>query len=258
MIKKLIFPFALLFFVVFLAQAAVPAEASPPRQVFYQTPTPDAAGRIIHIVREGESCISISLLTQTDINELRLNNNLDADCVIHPGQELILRVVEAPTAVPTPDPTLIAAQPTATPFAAKARICTFLYNDVNGNAISEDSETQIAGGAVSVTDRTGQISLTGTTTGGVDPLCFDDIPEGAYNVSVAPPTGYNPTTLMNYALELRPGDASTLDFGAQQSSAAPLAEVEEPTSPLMGILGAALVLGGIGLGVYLWLGRRPG
>jgi len=254
--KKIFFPLLMLLFAAALAAAAIPAEASPPAQVFYQTPTPDASGRIIYIVKEGESCTSISLLTQTDISELRFNNNLNANCDIHPGQELILRVVEIPTPAPTVDPALESAEPTPTPFAGMARICVFLYNDVNGNAISEDVEVQIAGGAVSVTDRTGQISLTGTTSGGTDPLCFEDIPEGAYNVSVAPPAGYNPTTLMNYALELRPGDASTLDFGAQQSSVAQVVVVEEPTSPIMGILGGLLVLGGLGLGLYVWLSRR--
>jgi hypothetical protein len=47
-----------------------------------------------------------------------------------------------------------------------SRICVFLYNDINGNAISETGELQIAGGAVSVTDRNGQVSLTNTTKAG--------------------------------------------------------------------------------------------
>jgi hypothetical protein len=256
MTKKLIYPFALLLFIAVWALAAAPAVASPQPQVFYQTPTPDADGRIIYTVREGESCTSISLLTQTDINELRLNNNLDANCSLNVGQKLILRVVEVQTPEPTTAPVEGDVEASPTPFAGMARICIFLYDDINGNAISEDSEVQIPGGAVSVTDRSGQISLTNTTKAGEEPLCFEDIPEGAYNVSVAPPTGYNPTTLMNYPLELRPGDASTLDFGAQQSSVAPIEVVEEPTSPILGILGILLVVGGIGLALYVWLSRR--
>jgi hypothetical protein len=256
MMKKLIYPFVLLLFTAVLALAAIPAAASPQPQVFYQTPTPDADGRIIYTVKEGDNCTSIYLLTMTDINELRLNNNLNANCDLNVGQQLILKVVEPPTAEPTRDPDEEAAGPTPTPFAGMARICVFLYNDINGNAVSEDGEQQIAGGAVSISDRSGQISLTNTTKGGLDPLCFEDIPEGAYNVSVAPPIGYNPTTLMNYPLELRPGDASTLDFGAQESSVAPIEVVEEPTSPILGILGALLVIGGIGLGLYIWLSRR--
>jgi hypothetical protein len=256
MIKKLIYPLALMLFAVALALAALPVEASPQAQVFYQTPTPDADGRIIYTVREGESCTSITLLTQTDINDLRLNNSLNANCDLSVGQKLILKIVEVQPPEPTEAPEDSTGAPTPTPFAGMSRICVFLYNDINGNAISETGELQIAGGAVSVTDRNGQVSLTNTTKSGEDPLCFEDIPEGAYNVSVAPPTGYNPTTLMNYPLELRPGDASTLDFGAQESSVAPVEVVEEPTSPILGILGALLVLGGAGLGVYVWLSRR--
>jgi hypothetical protein len=256
MMKKLIYPIALLLFAVALALASLPAAASPSLQVFYQTPTPDADGRIIYTVKEGESCTSITLLTQTDIGELRMNNNLNANCDLIVGQKLILKIVEVKPPEPTEAPADDSAAPTPTPFAGNARICIFLYDDINGNAISEDGELQIAGGAVSVTDRNGQVSLTNTTKGGEDPICFEDIPEGAYNVSVAPPSGYNPTTLMNYPLELRPGDASTLDFGAQKSSVVLVEVVEEPTSPVLGILGALLVLGGAGLGVYVWLARR--
>jgi hypothetical protein len=78
-------------------------------------------------------------------------------------------------------------------------------------------------------------------------------------VSVAVPEGLNPTTDLNYPLTLRGGDQSTLDFGAQASStgqqpggdAAPA-----PTSPILGLLGGVLVLGGIGLGVYMVISRR--
>jgi hypothetical protein len=104
MTKKLIYPFALLLFIAVWALAAAPAVASPQPQVFYQTPTPDADGRIIYTVREGESCTSISLLTQTDINELRLNNNLDANCSLNVGQKLILKIVEVQTPEPTTAP----------------------------------------------------------------------------------------------------------------------------------------------------------
>lgn len=256
MTKKLIYPIVLLLFAAAFLLAVPPAEASPQPQVFYQTPTPDADGRIMYKVRDGDNCTSIFLLTKTDINELRALNNLDADCSIFPGQDLILKIVEVQPVVPTETPAPGSVEPTPTPFAGNARICVFLYNDINGNAISEDGELQIDGGAVSVTDRNGQVSLTNTTKSGEEPLCFEEIPEGAYNVSVAPPTGYNPTTLMNYPLELRPGDASTLDFGAQESSVAPIDVVEEPTSPILGILGIVLVLGGAGLGLYVWLSRR--
>jgi len=109
----------------------------------------------------------------------------------------------------------------------------------------------IGGGEISITNRTGSISLTGTTTRDNQPLCFEEIPEDEYNISVAPPEGYNPTTAMNYPLKLFAGDLSTIDFGAQLSSQAqPVPVSEGGKSPWLAIIGGILILGGIGLGIY--------
>ncbi len=228
-----------------------PASAKPNPQVLYQTPTASANGRILYIVSPGENCLSISLKTGTSIDQLRALNNLDADCTLMEGQELLLAVVEEAPAAPAVTPT--PSGPTPTPFNGNGSICVFLYNDVNGNAMAEENEAAIPGGEVSVTDREGDISLVDTTIFGLDPLCFPDIPEGEYNISVAAPEGYNSTTLMNYALTLRAGESSILDFGAQISSMAIPAPVSEGgRSPLLGIVGGILVLVGAGLGIYVW------
>jgi hypothetical protein len=228
-----------------------PASATPNPQVVYQTPTASANGRIIYVVSAGESCLSISLKTGTSIDQLRALNNLDADCTLMEGQELLLGVVQEAPAAPAETPT--PSGPTPTPFNGNGSICVFLYNDVNGNALAEENEAAIPGGEVSVTDREGDISLVDTTIFGLEPLCFQDIPEGDYNISVAAPEGYNSTTLMNYSLALRAGESSTLDFGAQISSmAVPVPVSEGGRSPLLGILGGILVLVGAGLGIYVW------
>ena len=115
----------------------------------------------------------------------------------------------------------------------------------------------MAGGEVSLTDVKGVYSNTGTTTAIVDatvdqPLCFSDVPEGNYNISIAVPQGYNPTTATSHSLQVLAGTTSTIDFGAQVSlrNAAP-APVATPRSPLLGILGGALILAGGGLALYL-------
>ncbi len=227
------------------------SSAQPLTQVSYATPTALPDGRILYIVQPQDTCIRISLLTGISIDELRLLNGLDANCTLREGQSLLLGTV-APTPTPfgptaTPTPIL----PSPTPFQGNGRICVFLFNDVNGNALVEDGEEGIAGGAISITDRVGKISREGTSQGGTDPVCFNDLPEGDYNISVAVPEGYNPTTRMNYALTLRAGDTTTLDFGAQLSARAQPGEVAEtPRSPLLAILGVILLLFGIGLGVY--------
>ena len=83
--------------------------------------------------------------------------------------------------------------------------------------------------------------------------------QGEYTISVAVPEGYNPTTVLNYTLDLEPGTETYLDFGAQVSSAV---EAEETAaggsnrSLLLGIAGGLLLLGGIGLAVYAALVGR--
>ena len=78
--------------------------------------------------------------------------------------------------------------------------------------------------------------------------------EGDYNVSVAIPEGYNPTTSLNAPITLVQGDITYLTFGAQAGSVVINENDNLPDStgstPLLGIIGAILLLGGIGLGVY--------
>jgi len=174
------------------------------------------------------------------------------------GQELLLGVVAAttPTVGITTTPT--PALPKATPYNGNGDICVYLFNDINGNTLVDSGETAIAGGAVSLTNRSGDVSKTGTTDGSGNPLCFNSLPEGDYNISMAPPEGYNSTTTMNYPLKLKAGDSDTVDFGAQAS-----AKITETSSdpgsqrsPLLAVLGAALVLAGAGLGIYFRQLRR--
>jgi len=239
--------------------AAVPASAHPPGQgVVITTPTPGPDGRILYIVKENDTCLSISLLMNVPLDTLRKNNNLNAECAIRSGQELLLARVEMTQtpAVAGPAPTATALLPTPTPFNGSGKVCVFLYDDINGSALRQEGELAIADGAVSLTDRSGKVSLTLTTVSGEEPVCFDEVPEGDYNISVAVPEGYNPTTAMNYALKVQAGDQSTLDFGAQiNSQAAPPPPSQAGRSPILGIVGGLLLIGGAGLGVYV---RRIG
>lgn len=243
---------AILAAVILVASLSSPSTKNPQAQAFYYTPTPDAEGRIQYIVKEGDTCISVSLINYVDLDQLRLLNNLNTDCILIPGQKLLLgTAVAAPTqSGPTFTPTPLL--PSATPFKGNGQVCIVLFNDINGNSLAEEGETAVADGAVSVTDRIGQISLTGKTSASLEePVCFNEMTEGEYNISVAVPEGYNPTTRLDYALSLKAGDQSTLDFGAQVSSQAQTTPVTEGgRSPLLGIVGGLVVLAGIGLGVY--------
>ena len=252
MVKKIGFAFSLVLFFGLLFRIVLPVSASPAPQVLYPTPTAGSDGRILYTVQQGDTCLSIYLKTQITVEQLRTLNNLDTNCTVLQGQKLLLGVVAAttPTVGVTTTPT--SALPKSTPYNGNGNVCVYLFNDVNGNTLVDSNDMAIAGGAVSLSNRSGAVSKTGKTDASGNPLCFNNLPEGDYNISMAPPEGYNSTTTMNYPLKLKAGDSDTVDFGAQDSlkTTGTSTDPGSNRSPLLAILGAALVLAGAGLGIY--------
>lgn len=246
-----------------MAILALPGQvlASSSNQVVYQTPTALPDGRIFYTIKPGDTCLSISLLTGVSLDQLRKLNNLDLNCTIPgAGQKLLIALTSSATATatagpsPTPSGTIL---PSATPFHGNGEVCVAVFEDINGDAVRQDSEVLIPNAAVSLTGTQGNTSKTGTTANTTDALCFQDIPEGQYNISVAIPEGYNPTTVMNYTLQVAAGDLANLDFGAQLSAKArPLPPAEGGRSSLLGFIGVVLLLVGVGMGVYVIHGRK--
>jgi hypothetical protein len=275
--KRLIFLIAFPITLLLLASAALTAQASgQPQQPQFSTPTARPDGRIIYIVQENDSCIRISLLTGVPMDQLRALNRLDTDCALSIGQELLIGIGgPAPNAAATagPEASPTPALPTPTTLPGAVDVCVTLFEDLNGDALRQETEVIIPDGAVSITGSSGQYSQTATTQAGLDPVCFTKVPIGSYNISVAAPQGYNPTSLLNYTLEIKAGDVKTgeiqpgdrvyVDFGAQKASLSPVTDPgagkDEGDSGLLGIIGGILLLAGIGLAVYAWLafGRRP-
>jgi hypothetical protein len=249
------------FLLLFLIAGQVWAAEGNPQTVF-STPTPGASGEIRYMVQEGENCLGISLKLQVDINELRSLNGLDEACSLQPNQELIVGFAATQTPLPAITQTAELTGPTPTVEIGAGTICVFLFNDINGDGMPGDQEYPIADGAISVTDKENRISENKTTLWDAPSICFEELPEGEYNISVAPPQGYNPTSNMNYALVLKGGQTSLINFGAQKSSEAPVEIPGEDGSKantgniLLGILGILLVLAGVGLGFYFWLLKR--
>lgn len=211
------------------------------------TPTPDVDGNIFYIIKSNDSCMSISLTMGIDLITLRELNNLDEQCTLIPGTRLLLGRYETPTPTPGPSPTPTPITPTPTPYNGYGQVCVYLFEDENGDGIVGELEYGVTGGAVSITKRNGSDSFTGLTAGN-DLLCFPEVPEGDYNISVAPPTDYNPTTNMNYALTVKAGDNSQINFGAQKSSVLEAAETEVDTgnqSPMMALIGGGLIFAGL-------------
>ena len=240
------------------------AQASPQPQLSqFATPTPGPDGRIIYIVQPGDTCISISLKTGVPL-EILLGQNPEMSCdPLLAGFQIFLGVGGpssfTPTPGPSPIPSLAPASPT--PFSGTTEVCILLFDDLNGDSLRQETEFGLAGGQVSVTDVNGAYSKAQPTTSEIDPdtlepvhTCFNDVPDGTFNISVAPPDQYNPTTTMTYRLDVKAGDRAFIDFGAQTSAgqvtAPGEAPAESPTSPALGIFGGLLLLGGLGMGWY--------
>jgi hypothetical protein len=264
--KRLLLITALTLTLFLLASASLTAQASGPSQLpQFSTPTPGADGTIIYIVQAGDSCFRIEALTGVPVAQLRALNRLDENCTLSIGQALKIGVGGPSSSGATPtagaEVTATPAQPSPTPSLGEAIVCVLLYEDVNGDALRQDTEVVIPDGAISVTGTSGQYSQTSKTTPGTDPVCFEKVIQGTYNISVAAPEGYNPTTQQNYTIDIKPGEQLFVDFGAQKGGQA---KPEEPANQpsannWLGIAGGILLLVGAGLGIYAWqvYGRRP-
>ena len=244
---------------VVLLWSQIPAAAAPAGQVAYPSPTPGPDGRIIYIVKAGETCTQISLLYGVSVEYIRTTNLLDENCTLREGQSLMIGVggPSNPSPTPGPSPTATPILPTATPeVGGSAQVCVLVYNDANGDALRQASEGAIAGAAISLTSLDGNFSQ--TLISAINPdatayqgMCFENVPPGKYSVSAAAPDGYNPTVDLTASVDIIPGDVADVNFGAQVKVETATTPSKAP-SPVLGVIGAAILLIGIGLGVYTW------
>lgn len=242
------------------------ASAAPDLQFVTSTPGPD--GRIVYIVAPNDTCLQVALLHGITVQQLRqFNSRLDQDCTLTVGQQLVVGLAQSNAPTAGPAPTLPSPTVTATPVSGTTEVCVLLFNDANGDALRQETELGIDGGAVSLTNLNGSYSQTQTTTSAVDPdtlepvrACFSDVPGGEYNVSMAVPDEYNPTMLLSYTLTVKPGDRASVDFGAQSKTVTAGESTEAPAdnrSSLLGVFGFLLLLGGAGLGFYAYRSGQP-
>lgn len=264
----LLIPFALL--AAGIALTVSDASAAPNLQGFV-TATPGPDGRILYTVVSGDNCSSVALAHGITVDQLRqFNTRLDEGCTLTIGQQLVVGLaapLNAPTAAAPPTPTPPAVTPT--PFEGTTEVCILLFDDLNGDALRQETEFGIDGGAVSLTNLNGSYSQTQNTTSAVDPdllepvrSCFADVPAGRYNISMAVPDGYNPTMSLDYTFDVKAGDRASVDFGAQAKTVTlqddPAATEGGGTrSSALGIFGLILLLGGLGLGYFAYRANQP-
>jgi len=261
-----------------LGQFAAPSRFASAQDAPFNTATPDANGYIYHTVRENEFCYTIAELYNTSVERIISLNNLDLDCTIFVGRTLLVAIVTATAVPPTAEP--VPAQPTVPPQEAQptqppadfvpeptamldtGKVCIILFHDVDGNGMRTDGENFLYGGEVSINDRTGTVSRVSTTVAGdpdtTKPMCFEQLPPGEYNISIAVPDGFNNTTATNHAITVVSGETITIDFGAQEATPEDMNMQGEARalSPLLFILGGVILLSGLGLLFYMIRARK--
>ena len=254
-----------LLFAFLMIGVALPVNAAPHAQGFV-TATPGPDGRILYAVVSGDSCSSVAFQHGITVPQLRqYNTRLDANCTLSIGELLIVGLAPAPGPTAGPAPTLAPPTVTATPFSGTTEVCVLLFDDLNGDALRQETEFGIDGGAVSLTNLNGSYSETLNTTADVDPdtaepvrSCFANVPQGQYNVGIAVPDGYNPTMLVSYQLTVKAGDRASVDFGAQSKTVTAVeTETGSNRSSMLGFFGLLLLLGGIGLAYYAYRANQP-
>jgi hypothetical protein len=267
-VRLLFFLYSIGMSLLFLGFALPLSGASAAPDVQFVTATPGPDGRILYTVVEGDNCGQVALLHGITVQQLRqFNTRLDENCTLTVGQQLVvgLASVNAPTAGPAP--TLPSPTVTATPVSGTTEVCVLLFEDANGDALRQETEFGIEGGAVSLTNLNGSYSQTQNTSSAIDPdtlepvrACFIDVPSGEYNVSMAVPDEYNPTMLLSYTLTVKAGDRASIDFGAQSKTitVSETTDTQEGSrSSILGIFGLLLLIGGAGLGYYAYRSGQP-
>lgn len=247
---------SILFWILFLQTPHEAVQAAQKYQIPIYTPTPGPDGSIIYIVKANDTLLGIALTFGISVDELRAMNNLTGDTIFE-GQKLLLGLAGPPEITPTAGPTLTPTPviPTPTPKPGIATLCIILYDDANGDSLRQENEPFIPEGVISFGNQTGSVSESLKSPSGLDPLCFENLPEGSYSISIGIPEGYNPTTETDYQLTLKGGDQTFLNFGAQANSqtladAPVLPAPEGGRSPILGILGALFLLAGIGVAIF--------
>ena len=178
---------------------------------------------------------TIAALYGVTVQQIVELNNLPSDDIIVLGQQLLIKPGESAPPAETTEPTEEAteateppAEPTAEPATEQptatgealgtGTLCVLSYEDVNGNAVRDPQEPNLAGVTFVLSDGAETVSRY-TTDGISEPHCFAELLPGAYEVSW---TGdhFVPTTDQSWRVEVKGGDILSHEFGAQPRAAA--------------------------------------
>lgn len=131
-----------------------------------------------------------------------------------------------PTETPTPDipPTetpVPTDTPTATPIPPQGGIiCTNAFADTNGNGARDVDEGYMAGVTFTI-GQNSQVVAQAVSTGTSNPVCFENLPAGTYQVAQVLPNNLEMTTAPNATVEVVEGSTVSLEFGSRVKSQNP-------------------------------------
>lgn len=125
-----------------------------------------------------------------------------------------------PTATATPDATatntpIPTDTPTNTPVPPMGgTICVNAFSDENQNGANDDTEGAMAGVTFVVANTANEVVAQGISSG-PSAVCFEELPEGSYQVAQEVPPALEMTTSGNVAISLLEGQQVMIEFGSR-------------------------------------------
>ena len=226
-----------------------PVETATP----FPTPTPRADGAVVHVVQSGDNFWGLairyaSVMNMTPEEALPAIQALNSDVqFLSPNMELMIVPPStnggstagdtgdtdgdtsgddttdggtttddgdsaAPTA--TPEPTSVPVAISSDNPGADSQICLAVYDDANASATRDNDEALLGDAVLTISNDSGTVA-TYVTDGINEPYCFSDLPANTYQVKFSPPSDYQATTPINWAVTVADGVQLSTGFGAQ-------------------------------------------
>lgn len=119
-----------------------------------------------------------------------------------------------PTGESSEPTTVSEAAPTAPLAPTGGTICINTFSDDNANGVRDELEGYMAGIAVMI-GQNNTVQERGTTTGTSDPICFDGLTAGEYEVAQRIPNSLELTTTGSLTLDVQEDQTIGIEFGSR-------------------------------------------
>jgi LysM repeat protein len=233
---------------------SVPVLVNPPPAVVavgvQPTAAPGAGGRIVHVVKPGDTLFAIALQYGVPVDQILALNGLTAESQVQVGRELIIALP-----APSPQATQVASSPVVSvggSGSGRGQVCVRSFQDPNAEGLRLANAAAASGVHFSLWDAQGDLVADHTLDDPSGRYCFTDLPATTYRVAADPPTGYLVTTQQRWAVSLT-GDATVdVQLGLRVDPEAGQAAQAQAI-----LIGAGVVLIVAVAAVLIWRRRTP-